>query len=226
MHKKLHTELVFVLDRSGSMAGMEEQAVKSFNSFLADQKSIEGSASLSLVLFDNIIEVPIKAQDIQKVDEISAKDFEPRATTALLDAIGESIDDVETRLAVANSEGSDVKVIFAIFTDGYENDSSKFSWRDISRMISNRTERGWEFLFLAANEDAIVTASELNIGSHNASSVHYNKTAMGTWGDSVSSKAKSIRLKSMGREYDKECYDADLSDIVEDDFNEAEKENL
>ena len=225
MHKKHHTELVFVLDRSGSMAGMEEQAIKSFNSFLVDQKSVEGSANLSLVLFDNIIETPINAQDIQKVNELSAQDFVPRATTALLDAIGVSIDEVETRSGDARSEGKDVKVIFAIFTDGYENDSSKYSWRDISRMISNRTERGWEFLFLAANEDAIATASHLNIDSDNASSVHFNKTAMGTWGDSVSSKAKSMRLKSMGMKYDKSCYEAPLSDIVEDDFNKAEEEN-
>lgn len=176
MQKNQHTELVFVLDRSGSMQGMEEQAVKSFNSFLNDQKEVEGDASLSLVLFDNIIEIPIRAEDIQKVNEISAEDFNPRATTALLDAIGSSIADADNRIKKFQGRDQDkeVNVIFAIFTDGYENDSAEYSWKKVSEMISKRTGKGWEFLFLAANEDAIATASNLNIKSHNASQVQFN----------------------------------------------------
>ena len=95
-----------------------------------------------------LLKLPINAQDIQKVNELSAQDFVPRATTALLDAIGVSIDEVETRSGDARSEGKDVKVIFAIFTDGYENDSSKYSWRDISRMISIEPRGGGNFFFL------------------------------------------------------------------------------
>ena len=147
MKNTQHTELVFILDRSGSMDGMEEQAVKSFNSFLNDQKNIDGSANLTLVLFDNVIETPIKFQNIQKVDEISATDFNPRATTALLDAIGKSIKEVD--VIIKKSKDNNINVIFAIFTDGYENDSVEYSWRHVSELISNRKEKNWKFLFLA-----------------------------------------------------------------------------
>ena len=121
-------------------------------------------------------------------------------------------------------QDKDVNVIFAIFTDGYENDSAEYSWKKVSEMISKRTGKGWEFLFLAANEDAIATASNLNIKSHNASQVQFTEDAMGSWGDSVSSKAKAMRLKSMDLNYDKACYMQSLSDIVEDDLEKLKEE--
>ena len=223
MQKNQHIELVFILDRSGSMRGMEEQAVKSFNSFMKDQKDVEGDASLSLVLFDNIIETPIKAENIKDVNEISADDFNPRATTALLDAIGSSIEDADGRVEEILGRSQEVKVIFAIFTDGYENDSTKYTWRDVSEMISKRTEMNWEFLFLAANADAIATASNLNIKSQNASQVQFTEDAMGSWGNSVSSKAKAMRLKSMDLAYDEAHYSKSLSDIVDDDLDDLNK---
>jgi len=223
MNKKHYTELVFVMDRSGSMSGMEEHAVASFNKFLESQKKISGEAGLTLVLFDDKIEKPIETDDIGKVNEISASDFVPRATTALLDAIGTSIKETKRKLKNLSENKKPGKAIFAIFTDGYENASLKYDWEDISRKISRRTEKdGWEFLFLAANEDAIATASSLNIKKKNASRVKPSKQAMETWGKSVSSKVSSIRHKMMDEDYDKVCYSRSLDDIVREDLEHEE----
>ena len=219
------TELVFILDRSGSMRGMEEQAVESFNRFLRDQKDVEGEAGFTLVLFDDRIEKPIESDDISTVNEITATDFRPRGMTALLDAIGKSIRDTGRKIKKLSETQRPGKVIFAVFTDGYENASTKYSWSDIASKISKRTSKdGWEFLFLAANEDAIATASQLNIHRDNASQVQFTEDAMGSWGDSVSSKAKAMRLKSMDLNYDKACYMSSLSDIVEEDLEKLKEE--
>jgi hypothetical protein len=224
MKEKQYTELVFVMDRSGSMSGMEEHAVESFNRFLNEQKKVSGEAGLTLALFDNQIEKPIETDDINKVNEISASDFVPRATTALLDAIGTSIKETRKKLRNLPEDKGSGKAIFAIFTDGYENASSKYNWEDIARKISRRTEKdGWEFLFLAANEDAIATACSLNIKRKNASRVKASKQAMETWGKSVSSKVRTIRQKMMDEDYDKACYSKSLDDIVREDL--AEEEN-
>lgn len=215
------TELVFILDRSGSMRRMEEQAVESFNRFLRDQKDVEGEAGLTLVLFNDRIEKPIESDDISAVNEITAADFRPRGMTALLDAIGKSIRDTRRKIKKLSETQRPGKVIFAVFTDGYENASTKYSWSDIASKISKRTSKdGWEFLFLAANEDAIATASQLNIHRDNASQVLYSKSAMSSWGGSVSGKAKAMRLKSMDLNYDEACYSKALSKLVEEDLEE------
>ena len=138
--------------------------IESFNRFLKDQKSVEGQANITLMLFDTEFLKPINAQDIMTVNEITADRFEPRGATALLDAIGISIKETRKRIKALPEQEQPGKVIFAIFTDGYENSSRLYEWSEISAKIAKRTSRdGWEFLFLAANEDAIATASKLKI---------------------------------------------------------------
>ena len=226
MKNKNFTELIYILDRSGSMQGMEEPAVESFNRFLKDQKSVEGQANITLMLFDTEFLKPINAQDIATVNKMTADRFEPRGATALLDAIGISIKETRKRIKALPEQEQPGKVIFAIFTDGYENSSRLYDWSEISAKIAKRTSKdGWEFLFLAANEDAIATASRLNIDQNNASQVEFSKAGMSTWGGSASNKIRAMRKESMGMDYDSEHRSMPLADMVEEDLEEKKRKS-
>lgn len=219
------TELVFVLDRSGSMRGMQEPAVDSYNRFLNDQKSVEGKANLTLMLFDTEFERPVDCRPIHEVPEMGADEFRPRGMTALLDAIGLSIKETRRRIKEMPEDQRPGKVIFAIFTDGHENASTRYNWERIARKISNRTIKdGWEFLFLGANQDAVATAAKMSIDKNNASTVMYCKEGMSSWGDGVSRKAKAMREKYMDVAYCKLDMDAPLESLVEEEMaKEKEK---
>ncbi|MFP6874358.1 MAG: vWA domain-containing protein [Verrucomicrobiales bacterium] len=225
MNNSKLTELVFVLDRSGSMQGMEEPAVDSYNRFLNDQKSVEGDANLTLMLFDTEFDKPVNCQSINEVPEMVAGDFRPRGMTALLDAIGLSIRETRRRIKAMPEEERPGKVIFAIFTDGYENSSRRYNWEQIARKISKRTIKdGWEFLFLAANQDAVATAAKMNIDEKNASMVMYCKEGMSSWGGGVSRKARAIREQAMDMAYCKLDMEAPLESIVKEEMaKEKEK---
>jgi hypothetical protein len=225
MNNSKLTELVFILDRSGSMRGMEEPAVDSYNRFLNDQKSVEGDANLTLMLFDTEFDKPVNCQSINEVPEMGARDFRPRGMTALLDAIGLSIKETRRRIKAMPEEERPGKVIFAIFTDGHENSSTRYNWEQIARKISKRTIKdGWEFLFLAANQDAVATAAKMNIDKNNASTVMYCKEGMSSWGGGVSRKAKAMREKYMDVAYCKLDMDAPLESIVKEEMaKEKEK---
>ncbi len=168
MNKDL-SEIAFILDRSGSMQPLVEAAISGFNHFLTEQQSAPGLARLTLVLFDDEYLVPVESIPVAEVVPLDITTYVPRASTALLDAIGRTIDDLGTRLAALPEENRPGKVIVAILTDGLENASRHFTWRDISARIRHQTDAyNWEFLFLGANQDAIATAAQLNIGAHNA----------------------------------------------------------
>lgn len=165
MNKNL-TELVFILDRSGSMQGLTTETIGGFNSLVEKQKQ-EGDAYLTTVLFDDAYEVLHDHVDIQRVPTLTQREYYARGCTALLDAVGRTIDAVGRRLAETPEENRPGKVIFTITTDGMENASREYTLARIKEMITHqRNVYKWEFVFLGANIDAVETAETLGISRH------------------------------------------------------------
>ena len=177
--KKGLTELVFILDRSGSMHGLERDTIGGFNSMLAKQKQADGSAFVSTVLFDNFCEVLHDRVDIQKVEPITEKEYFVRGCTALLDAVGGAIHHIGNIHKYARPEDVPEHTLFVITTDGMENASRRYSAERVKGMIRRQTEQyGWEFLFLGANIDAVETAGCMGIAPERA--VNYHSDSEGT----------------------------------------------
>lgn len=193
------TEIAYILDRSGSMSSMQEPAIAAFNAFIKSQLDVPGDARLTLVQFDDAYEVPVEAQAIQDVPQLTAATYQPRGSTALLDAIGRTIDSIASRTKALPSEQQPGKVIFAIFTDGQENASHRYTARHISDLIRlYRDDKGWDFLFLAANQDAIATAAAMNMDAHTATNVAFNDKGIRTTGTAMARKVRAMRMKSSG----------------------------
>ena len=226
MNKNL-TEIAFILDRSGSMAPVTEAAITGFNVFLRDQQKTEGQARLTLVLFDNEYLVPLDCIPVQEAVALDTTTYVPRASTALLDAIGTTIDRIGARIAAMPETDRPGQVIVAILTDGYENSSQKFTWKDISAKILEQTNTyKWQFLFLGANQDAIATAANLSISAENAST--YVGDNGGTYSSqkAMSRKTTALRKMSLGvqmsvhEQADAVC---PLSEIVAEEDAEGRK---
>lgn len=157
------TELVFILDRSGSMNGLESDTIGGFNGMLTKQKAEGEKVNVTTVLFDDEVEVIHDRFPIDIIEPLTDKEYYVRGCTALLDAVGESIkkiENVQKHLPEAHKAG---KVIFVITTDGLENSSVEYNHNDIKRMIEAKKESGWEFLFLGANIDAGKEAEKIGI---------------------------------------------------------------
>lgn len=179
MPKQNHTEIVCIIDRSGSMASIRTDAIGGFNTFLGAQKKLLGTASVTLILFDNEYETPIQNVDIKSVDPLTEKTFVPRGSTALLDAVGRTINEVGTRLANMQEQDRPEKVIVSILTDGLENASREFSRSKIKEMVEHQRDKyKWEFVFLAANQDAFAEAGSIGISKNMA--VNFEQTGAGT----------------------------------------------
>ena len=167
--KKDMTELVFILDRSGSMAGLESDTIGGYNAFLQKQKKQDGECRITTVLFDNQIELLHDRIDLPAVRPLTEQDYQVGGCTALNDAIGltvSRIGDVQKRTAEEYRAG---KVLFVIITDGLENASRRYSTTQVRAMIRRQKEKyHWEFVFLGANMDAAEQAEELGIGADRA----------------------------------------------------------
>ena len=151
MKNKL-TEIVFILDRSGSMSGLVEEAVAGFNELLRDQKAIEGEANLTLHLFNDQHEYPVYRKPIQQVERITFLDYNPSGATALYDAIGLTTDKLGEELAATPEAERPEKVIIAIFTDGMENRSGHYSLEELKELITTQQNvYSWEYLFLSSD---------------------------------------------------------------------------
>jgi len=158
------TELVFILDKSGSMAGLEKDTIGGFNSLLEKQKAIEGECRITTVLFSTRSQILHDHLDIRAVRPITDKEYEVGGNTALLDAIGETVQKITAIQKNTAEEYRADKVMFVIITDGEENASSHFTSDMVKTMITReRTCQGWEFIFLGANIDAVETASRYGI---------------------------------------------------------------
>ena len=173
------TELVFILDRSGSMSGLEKDTIGGFNSMLAKQRKEPGEAVVSTVLFDNKIEVIHDRVPISEVPDITEKEYYVRGCTALLDAVGGAIHHIGNVHKYARREDVPEKTLFVITTDGLENASCRYTYDKVRRMIEHEKERyGWEFIFLGANIDAAKEAKRFGISEDMAA--NYNCDEEGT----------------------------------------------
>ena len=178
MRKEL-TELVFILDRSGSMSGLEADTIGGFNSMIAKQKKGEGEVLTSVVLFDDEAEVLHDRVDIFKVEPMNENQYFVRGCTALLDAIGGAIHHIGNVQKYAREEDRPEKTLFIITTDGMENASKRYSYKDVKKKIERQKKcYGWEFLFLGANIDAIEVAGRFGIHANRA--VNYKCDSEGT----------------------------------------------
>lgn len=192
-------EIAFILDRSGSMSSVKEQAIAGFNRFLADQAKEPGEARLTLVLFDDEYLVPLDARPIRSVPALDAAAYVPRNTTALLDAIGQTIDRLGQRLAATPEPERPGRVIVAILTDGLENASTQFTWHDIASRIRHQQEKyRWQFLFLGANQDAIATAARMHIAPADAATFRADGAGIAASARSVSRKTAALRRVAAG----------------------------
>lgn len=221
------TEIAFILDRSGSMESCREAAILGFNEFLANQQQAKGRARLTLVLFDDQYLVPVQSIPVAEVVPLNLDTYTTGNSTALLDAIGRTVDELGARLAAMRDEDRPGQVIVCILTDGEENASRHFTWKQIAEKIEHQTEvYKWQFLFLGANQDAIATASNISIKAMNAAA--WKADAPGSLASirAFSRKSVGIRHMKMGIASAEENKDsiAPLSDIVhEEDANERGK---
>ena len=170
------TEIVFILDRSGSMSGLEADTIGGFNSMIEKQKKAEGEAIISTVLFDNTSEVIHDRVAVEQIRPMTDEDYQVRGCTALLDAIGGAIHHIGNVHKYARKEDVPEHTLFVITTDGMENASRRYTGDKVKHMIQRQKEKfGWEFLFLGANIDAVETARSFGIDEDRAVNYHADK---------------------------------------------------
>ena len=178
MRKNL-TEIVFILDRSGSMSGLEGDTIGGFNSLIRKQRTEEGEALISTVLFDNFSEVIHDRVPLDQVPELTDKEYYVRGCTALLDAVGGAVHHIGNVHKYAREEDRPERTLFVITTDGMENASRHYTYDRVRQMIERQKEKyGWEFLFLGANIDAAKEAARFGICEDRA--VNYHCDSEGT----------------------------------------------
>ena len=224
-----YSEIAFVLDRSGSMKSCQQAAIEGFNQFLADQQKTDGLAKLTLVLFDDEYLVPISSIPVEEVVSLTDDTYQPRGCTALLDAIGQTIDNLGQRLAALAEKDRPGQVIVAILTDGLENASQRFTWKEIAGKIKHQTDTyKWIFLFLGANQDAIATAANPSIAANNAANYVADAAGSKAGQAAFSRKMSALRRASMDSASVSERLDAEapLTQIVsEEDRKTRESPN-
>lgn len=187
------TELVFILDKSGSMQGLEKDTVGGFNSMLEKQKKCEGDALVSAVLFNHDFSRVYDRESLKEIRSMTEADYTVGGCTALIDAMGEEISYITTIHKYIREEDRPVKTVFVIITDGMENASHKYDSDTVKKMVEEKRREGWEFIFLGANIDAVETAKRYGIPQYDA--VEYRCDAEGTAinFDAVGSVIKSVR---------------------------------
>lgn len=195
MEKKNNiTEIVFILDHSGSMAGYEADTIGGFNATIEKQKKLDGTCYVSTVMFANqskVIHDRVKLDEIEKMTE---EDYQVGGGTALLDAIGRSIHHIGNVHKYARPEDVPEHTIFIITTDGMENASRQYDSSTVKRMISRQQEKyGWEFIFLAANIDAVETADRIGIRRERAANYRKDREGMKTSYEAMSEAIISVR---------------------------------
>ena len=210
------TEIIFILDRSGSMEGLEADTIGGFNSMMRKQASEPDDALVSTLLFDNDVEVIHDRLNIKDVPEITSKEYYVRGCTALLDAVGGAIKHISMIHKYARKEDIPEKTLFIITTDGMENASILYSYEDVRSMVEHqKSKHGWEFIFLGANIDAAAEASRYGIDSSMA--VNYNC-------DSKGMKISFKVMEDVVRSYRNTCeVPKGWRKRIDDDFNSRGK---
>jgi Mg-chelatase subunit ChlD len=213
------TEIVVVLDRSGSMGSIAPATVEGFNKFLLEQQNSEGDAYITLIQFDDRYELNYKSVPVKEAAPlILGESFKPRGGTALLDAVGKTIEELKT----------DRDVVFVIITDGEENQSRTYKREAINKMIETQTdEEGWKFLFLAANQDAIRTGSSIGIKGGN--SITYSATSDGATNVFASVSMNMSKYRSSKADLFSKSFSSgelNLDSIEKDlDFNDKQRKD-
>ena len=206
------TEVIFILDRSGSMSGLEADTIGGFNSMIEKQRREEGEALISTVLFDDRTEVLYDRVPIAKAVPMNDEQYYVRGCTALLDAIGGAIHHITKVHKKAREEDKPEKTLFIITTDGMENASKKYSSQKVKEMIERKKEKyGWEFLFIGANIDAVETAGHFGIGADRAVNYHADSQGTSVVYDTVADTVCCMRACAP--------ISADWSDKINEDFN-------
>ena len=196
MRKNL-TEIVFILDRSGSMSGLERDTIGGFNSMIVQQKKAEGEALISTVLFDNVSEVLHDRVNVRDTRPMTDRDYTVRGCTALLDAIGGAIHHIGNVHKYARKEDVPEKTLFIITTDGMENASRHYTYDKVRNMIERQKERyGWEFLFLGANIDAAAEAKRFGIDESMAANYHCDEVGTVLNYEVISEAITSVRTSA------------------------------
>ena len=211
--KKNLTELVFILDRSSSMAGLEADTIGGFNAMLQKQRGEPGEAVISTVLFDHETEVIHDRVPLDRVPALTEKEYYVRGCTALLDAVGGAIHHIGNVHKYAREEDRPEKTLFAITTDGMENASRRYTYDKVKAMIERQRETyGWEFLFLGANIDAAREAARFGISADRAANYHADHTGTGVIYEAVSQAVCQVRNCAAPLSEDwKEKIDADYN---------------
>lgn len=187
-----HTEIIFLIDKSGSMGRLTEDTIGGFNSFVESQKD-DTKTTLTTVLFDYSCKTFHNGVDVYEVESMTKKDYIPGGGTAMLDAIGETINTVQDRHDDMGESKPD-SVLFVITTDGEENSSKKFTKADIERMIKHQTKgHGWEFIFLGANMDAVKEATSIGIDATKAANYSWTGQGTGALYGSVTCAASAVK---------------------------------
>ena len=214
------TELVFILDRSGSMSGLESDTIGGFNSMIGKQKKGEGEVLVSTVLFDDDCDVIHDRVNIEDIRDMTDEDYFVGGSTALLDAVGDAIKHIANVHKYAREEDRPAKTVFVITTDGMENASRHYNHRDIKKLIEKQKEKsGWEFIFLGANIDAVEVAGHIGIDSKRA--VNYYSDGAGTaknfsaLGSVISCARNSKCSADMSIMLDEECW----REEIDEDFS-------
>ena len=214
--KKNLTELVFILDRSGSMQGLERDTIGGFNAMLEKQKKEPGEVFVSTVLFDDQTEVLHDRVRVGKIQPITEREYYVRGCTALLDAIGGAIHHIGNIHKYARPEDVPEHTLFIITTDGMENASRRYSVRRVKEMIQRQQENyGWEFLFLGANIDAVETAKHLGIAPERAVNYHCDSEGTRLNFQVVGEAVAAVRCSAP--------LDAHWKDAIEEDFRKRQK---
>ncbi|MBQ3557584.1 MAG: VWA domain-containing protein [Oscillospiraceae bacterium] len=199
------TELVFILDRSGSMSGLESDTIGGFNSMIEKQKKEAGKAVVSTVLFDNESVVIHDRLPLESVPRITEREYYTRGCTALLDAVGGAIHHIGNVHKYARKEDVPVKTLFIITTDGYENASKRYDYEKVRKMIERQKEKyGWEFLFLGANIDASAEAKRFGISADRAVTYKCDEEGTALNYEVISDAVCSVRAcKPLGADWKK-----------------------
>jgi hypothetical protein len=190
------TEIICVIDRSGSMKSIQQDAIGGFNSFLAEQQALPGEATITLALFDSYTNYQLVYDNvtIDKAQPLNDLTFVPRGMTALYDAVGKTIDAVGIRLHNTNEADRPNKILFVILTDGDENNSKFYSQEKIKNMINHQRDvYNWNFVFLAANQEAALSAQNIAISGHNAMNFAQSGDSINTAYSNLSSATSKLR---------------------------------
>ena len=190
------TELVFILDRSGSMDPLAEDTIGGYNSLLKKQKQLPGKAMVTTVLFDDQYEVLHNGEDLNKVEPLTSATYYARGCTALLDAVGRTLMDVDAKYKGLADFMKPSKTMVVIITDGMENSSREYTYEKVKKMISARREIGWEFVFLGANIDAEAVAENIGIDRNRAARYSANGKAVRRSYEVVEDMAAQVRCNS------------------------------